>query len=342
MAEDFLGLSAGERMEALQVAASNSGRPLHILEKDVWVVWSLSALFEAPFGKHLVFKGGTSLSKAYKAIQRFSEDIDVTYDIRVIAEDLVKDAGDEPLPKNNSQRKKWSDEIRKRRLPKWLTELVAPYLQDKLNASKLEATVRVDEDSIFVEYAPQSLGYGYVAPYIRIEFGARSTGEPAEDQQVTCDAAVFLTDLSFPTASPRVMRVERTIWEKMTAIHVFCLQGDIQSRLARHWYDVAKLDSAGYVDSAVGDREIARRVAKHKSWFFAAKDADGNPIDYDAAVSGGLVLVPKDKTLRSLATDYAKMVEDGLFLGDPESFEWVMGRCSEVENRANASRNERR
>jgi predicted nucleotidyltransferase component of viral defense system len=77
MTEAFLGLSAAERGEALQVAASTSGRPLHVLEKDVWVVWTLSTLFESHFGNHLVFKGGTSLSKAYKAIERFSEDIDV-------------------------------------------------------------------------------------------------------------------------------------------------------------------------------------------------------------------------------------------------------------------------
>jgi len=108
MTEAFLGLSAAERREALQVAASTSGRPLHVLEKDVWVVWTLSALFESDFGKHLVFKGGTSLSKAYKAIERFSEHIDVTYDIRVIAEDLVADTSDEPLPQTCGARQKQS------------------------------------------------------------------------------------------------------------------------------------------------------------------------------------------------------------------------------------------
>jgi predicted nucleotidyltransferase component of viral defense system len=61
-AEAFLSLSPDEKTEALQVAASKSGRPMHVLEKDVWVVWTLSALFESPFGPHLVFKGGTSLS----------------------------------------------------------------------------------------------------------------------------------------------------------------------------------------------------------------------------------------------------------------------------------------
>ncbi|WP_210416091.1 nucleotidyl transferase AbiEii/AbiGii toxin family protein [Brevundimonas sp. SGAir0440] len=76
MSDVFLQLSAEDRIEALATAAAESGRPAHLLEKDVWVVWALRALFEAPLGEALVFKGGTSLSKAYDVIQRFSEDID--------------------------------------------------------------------------------------------------------------------------------------------------------------------------------------------------------------------------------------------------------------------------
>jgi hypothetical protein len=275
------------------------------------------------------------LSKAYKAIERFSEDIDVTYDIRIIAEDLVKDAGDEPLPHSKVQGKKWSDKIRER-LPKWLNETALPHLQGQLAALKMEAKARVEEDCIYIEYATQAPGYGYVAPHIRIEFGARSTGEPALDQQVGCDAAEFLPGVTFPTALPRVMRVERTAWEKMTAIHVFCLQGNIRNRLARHWYDIAKLDSAGYIDAALKSRDIAQRVANHKSWFFAAKDSKDNLIDYAAAVSGALVLVPQGKTLETLAADYARMVEDRLFLREPEPFSWIIERCRDIETRANA------
>jgi len=337
MTEAFLGLSAAERTEALQVAASTSGRPLHVLEKDVWVVWTLSALFESPFGKHLVFKGGTSLSKAYKAIERFSEDIDVTYDIRVIAEDLVKDAsGDEPLPQSKAHGKKWSDEIRER-LPAWLNDAVLPYLGRQLDALQLDAEARVDDECVLIEYATQAQGYGYVAPRIKIEFGARSTGQPAEAQQVLCDAAEFLSGLTFPVAMPRVMRVERTVWEKMTAIHVFCLQGSIKDRLSRHWHDVAKLDVAGHVDAALKSRDIAQRVASHKSWFFAAKDSQDNAINYVSAVRGGLVLVPQGTILEALAADYAKMVEDRLFLREPEPFSWIIERCREIEKRANAN-----
>jgi predicted nucleotidyltransferase component of viral defense system len=80
MPEEFLRLPAGDRREALAVAAAASGRPVHLLEKDVWVVWALEVLFNAPFAERLVFKGGTSLSKAYRIIRRFSEDIDITTD----------------------------------------------------------------------------------------------------------------------------------------------------------------------------------------------------------------------------------------------------------------------
>ena len=103
---EFFELSADERLEALAQAANASGRPPHLLEKDVWVVWSLQHLFAAPYAPHLVFKGGTSLSKAYGVIQRFSEDVDLTYDIRAIAGDLIGDAGT-PLPASKSQEKKW-------------------------------------------------------------------------------------------------------------------------------------------------------------------------------------------------------------------------------------------
>ena len=81
MADPFLHLPVEDRRDALGVAADRSGRPAHLLEKDVWVVWALSTLYESALGEHLVFKGGTSLSKAYQVIRRFSEDVDLSYDI---------------------------------------------------------------------------------------------------------------------------------------------------------------------------------------------------------------------------------------------------------------------
>lgn len=100
----FQSLPAGDRREALRAAQEASGRRAFLLEKDIWVVQTLSVLFDAPFGADIVFKGGTSLAKAYHAIRRFSEDIDVTYDVRAFAPDLVTGAGAEVLPATRSHR----------------------------------------------------------------------------------------------------------------------------------------------------------------------------------------------------------------------------------------------
>ncbi|MGJ7536581.1 MULTISPECIES: nucleotidyl transferase AbiEii/AbiGii toxin family protein [unclassified Variovorax] len=334
---EFFELSAGERLEALAQAANASGRPPHLLEKDVWVVWSLRHLFAAPYAPHLVFKGGTSLSKAYGVIQRFSEDVDLTYDIRAIAGDLIGDAGT-PLPASKSQEKKWSKEIRTR-LADWVTTEVVPRLQQSLGQHGLPATARAEGDKVFIDYTPLVSGTGYVPPTVMLEFGARSTGEPCELRSVHCDAAAHLRGVEFPEATPQVMRAERTFWEKATAIHVFCAQGVFRGgdRFARHWHDVTRLDAAGFADSAITDTALAKAVADHKSIFFAEKSPDGEPIDYHAAVSGGLRLVPDDGALARLAADYQHMVDDGLFLDGVEPFDALLRQCHAIQQKANAA-----
>lgn len=335
---EFFHLSTAERLDALDAAASTSGRLPHLLEKDIWVVWSLRHLFGGPYADHLVFKGGTSLSKAYGVISRFSEDVDITYDIRAIAADLVGDA-DVPLPISKSQEKKWSKEIRER-LANWVTNEIAPRLRQDLEQQFLPGSVRSEGDKVFIDYIPLTTGTGYVAPAVMLEFGSRSTGEPSEPRAIHCDAAIYLPTLQFPNATPQVMRAERTFWEKATAIHVFCAQGAFRGgeRFARHWHDVTRLDAAGFVDAAIADNALAQAVANHKSVFFAEKNTQGQVIDYHAAVTGGLQLVPNDGALTKLAADYQHMVDDGLFLDDPEPFETLLDRCRAIQQKANAKR----
>ncbi|RJP62595.1 MAG: nucleotidyl transferase AbiEii/AbiGii toxin family protein [Comamonadaceae bacterium] len=334
---EFFELSADERMEALVQAADASGRPPHLLEKDVWVVWSLRHLFTAPYAPHLVFKGGTSLSKAYGVIQRFSEDVDLTYDIRAIAGDLIGDAGT-PLPASKSQEKKWSKEIRAR-LADWVATDVVPRLLQDLGQHGLPATVRAEGEKVFIDYTPLASGTGYVPSAVMLEIGARSTGEPSELRSVHCDAAAHLRGVEFPEATPQVMRAERTFWEKATAIHVFCAQGVFRGgdRFARHWHDVSRLDAAGFADSAIADTALAKAVADHKGIFFAERSPDGEPIDYHAAVKGGLRLVPDKGALTALAADYQHMVDDGLFLDEVESFDTLLHQCRAIQEKANAA-----
>lgn len=335
MTDSFLSLSAEDRIEVLRVAADRSGRPAHLLEKDVWVVWALSTLFAAPIGAALVFKGGTSLSKAYGAIRRFSEDVDLTYSIRALAPDLVGES-EEALPDSRSAERRWTAEVR-RRLPAWVETEVRPLIVDGLAAQGLSAVARIEADKLFIDYEPVASGSGYVAPSVLLEFGARSTGEPASKRDVVCDAAGLVDGVEFPTARPRVMHAERTFWEKATAVHVFCLQERLRGeRFARHWHDLVRLDDAGIVARALADRALGEAVARHKTMFFPEKAADRSNIDYARAVGGGLRLAPEAAARNALADDYARMIDDGLLLEEAESFDALMERCRHIAERANA------
>lgn len=130
------------------------------------------------------------------------------------------------------------------------------------------------------------------------------------------------------------MSVERTFWEKATLAHVYCCQGkmpDSQNPYSRHWHDLTQLDVKGHADHALADRELAKAVAMHKTMFFSVAG-----VDYDAAVSTSLRLVPEAEPFEVLKDDYARMVGSGLLApGDDCSFDEMMSRCRELEKRAN-------
>jgi len=337
MADSFLTLGKNDRREALLAAAEQVGRPAYLLEKDIWVVWTLGVLFKSKLGEHLVFKGGTSLSKAYGGlIERFSEDIDLTYDIRQLIPHLAGEA-EEPIPRSKSQSRKWTDAVRAE-LPVWIKGQATPILQEAIAASGIDAALVEEDEALCLRYGILTEGYGYVRPEVLLEFGARSTGEPASKIAVVCDAAIALPELTFPQATPRVMAAERTFWEKATAAHVYCLKGSFRGdRFARHWHDLAKLAQSGIATRAIADRDLAARVAEHKQAFFVEKTPAGEEIAYLSAVSGALKLVPQGDALQCLEADYQAMIASGLFESDAISFDALMSSCKDIEDEANTS-----
>lgn len=344
MAEYFFDLTKKDQREALEHGRAETGRPAHLLEKDVWVVWTLRALFESPLWADLTFKGGTSLSKVYKVIDRFSEDIDLTYDIRKLIPELIGVGGD--LPRSRSQADKWTQTVR-RRLPDWITQNVQPAIQAALARDRLIARLELggqENDKLFLHYPALTQGTGYVAPVVTLEFGGRATGEPHEIFQVACDIAEHFADVSFPTASPLVMSVARTFWEKATAAHVFCAQGRVRSeRYARHWHDLAAIARSRHFASVIGEHAVADTVACHKSYFFVEKDTNGTVIDYTAATTGHLKIVPEGAARVALAEDYAAMLADEVMVGDALPFDELLEACAELEttvNKAAVSRHE--
>lgn len=359
MDDSWFSLSRKDQIEALEYAAGQIGRPAHLLEKDIWVVWVLSAIYQSNLASTLTFKGGTSLSKVYRIIDRFSEDVDLTYDIRALVPELLQELnpipdshGQEkkinvvpellpklnPIPDSHSQEKKISSAVRQR-LPEWIEKTVTPIIAASLVKDGLAASVTLErkgQDKLILSYPAVKAGTGYSAPTILLEFGARATGEPHREQTVLCDIAPAIEGVIFPVAKPLVMAAERTFWEKATAAHVYCLQGRLRGeRYSRHWYDLASIAKTSHFAAACADKTLARAVAEHKSMFFVEKDADGAKINYFAATNGKLQLIPTDKSLEALQDDYAAMQKDGLLpLNSPE-FHDIIEQCRAIQSEAN-------
>lgn len=339
MPESWFALSREDQAEVLEVASAQGGRPAHLLEKDLWVVWILSVIYKSLYATKLTFKGGTSLSKVYKIIDRFSEDIDLTYDIRELIPDLLRDGN--PIPVSPSQVKKMTSAVRSR-LSHWIGEVIKPVIEQAISANNLQADLTItgkDHDKLVIRYSAVKAGTGYAAPTVLLEFGARSTGEPNALHEVTCDIAPYVQDIAFPSAQPLVMFVERTFWEKATAVHVYChQQRATRVRYSRHWYDLAAIAKTTHFESAVRDRHLARNVAEHKSLFFTERDEVGNKIDYFKAVNGFLKLIPVGASLTALAADYAAMMEDGLLPVDQPQFTELLDQCRSIEEMVNRER----
>jgi hypothetical protein len=336
MAETYFELPVTDQQEALEVGSQHLGRPTDLLEKDVYVTWALAALERAPFGRHVVFKGGTSLSKAHRVIDRFSEDVDLTYDLRTFAPDVAADG----WPRSRSQAKAWTAAIQER-LGDWVISEAVPRYRQTAEADgapvRVEASVDVRRNAfdLLLHYrriAPSASAY--VAPTVKLEFGARGTGEPHAQHTIPSDAAAVpaLSAITFPAATVSVLTAERTFWEKATAAHVYTHRTAFRGArgFARHWYDLARLHATGVAARAIADRPLAREVADWKTLFFREPG-----VDYADAVAGRLQVVPHGDALDALREDYAAMRLAGLFFTTAPDFDEVMRVCTEVEAHAN-------
>jgi hypothetical protein len=336
MPDTYFSLDSKLQSELLNEAFVQMNRPPQLLEKDIWVVWTLEALFSSGLKDQITFKGGTALSKAYKMIDRFSEDVDLTYDIRCLLPDIrtIPDA----MPSTSSQAKKWTEAVRSR-LPGWIRDAVIPVIQSGLDTAGISAKLSIGgtfHDTLMIDYQPLFEGSDYVKPQVRLEFGARSTGEPWEVLAVHCDIASSFPEIVFPQISPRVMKMERTFWEKATALHVFCKQAKIRGeRFSRHWHDVAILADVDRIHNSLMDKSWLEQVVRHKSMFFRENDTRGNVIAYHDCLQGHLSLVPDGEILNVLRKDYNKMVQEGFMSAHAVTFDAVMGKCAEVEARIN-------
>jgi hypothetical protein len=273
----------------------------------------------------MAFKGGTSLSKVFGAIARFSEDVDITLDYRGL------DGSFDPFAEGVSRNrlKKFSEDL-KSFVRGHAHGVVAPHfqkmLEDEFDADAFQLEVSDDGEQMRVHYPSVLEAPGdYVGNSVLIEFGGRNITEPNEEHEVRPDIAEHVAELDFPRSTVSVLSPTRTFWEKATLIHVECQRDEFRTgaeRLSRHWYDLAMLADLAHGQAAVADRALLADVVKHKKVFYNASYAN-----YEACLAGQLRLIPEDAALAALREDFQRMIGAGMFIGEPPAFDAIV-RCS--------------
>jgi hypothetical protein len=328
VADAFLQLSPEEQTDILQTRAAKLGRRAEHLEKDVWICWVLHGLFGIPGRLPMAFKGGTSLSKVYGAIRRFSEDVDVTVDYKSLDQSI------DPFdPKVSRTARDKYTELLKTKLADHTNSVIRPHFENLLSQLTHQPTgpltISEDGEKLFIPY-PSRFGKD---ESVFLEFGGRNVIVPNEEHHLRPYIAAELPDLEFPIATVRVLSPRRTFWEKATLIHVACnrshpkLDADRQSR---HWHDLAILADHKIGKASIVDRQLLEDVVRHKSIFFRASYAN-----YEACLSGDLRLIPGEALQDALRVDYEKMIADGMFEGEPPSFAKIVARLKKLEEEIN-------
>ncbi len=333
MAESFLHIDAEEQSRIYRALAPQLARSPQVLEKDVWVCWVLRELFTMPGRLPMAFKGGTSLSKVFGVIERFSEDVDITLDYRGL------DSTFDPFADGVSRTrlKRFSDDL-KDFVRDHVHRVVAPHLQQSLAvqfaAEKFRLEVSEDGEQLRLHYPTVLEAAGdYVGNSILIEFGGRNIAEPSEEHTVQPDIANQIAALEFPRASVSVLSPKRTFWEKATLIHVECQRKEFRAtaeRLSRHWYDLALLADHAQGQAASADRALLADVVRHKKTFFNASYAN-----YEACLAWQFRLIPDEPVLTALRDDFQRMINAGMFSSEPPAFDIIVARLHALQTQIN-------
>lgn len=334
-------MAVKDRMELFAETADRKRLQVNLIEKDFWVCWSLGRLFSLPKQPaSMIFKGGTSLSKVFNVIHRFSEDVDLSLN----REDLgfVDEKNPQQAPSGKKAQKLIAElsETCKRVIREELVPSIEESCASIIGTPGQTWPIAIDDhdpQTVIFKYprggpAESSTDRGYVQPAVRLELGARSDHWPAEDHTVQPYAAEEFPDLfETPLVNVRTLAAQRTFWEKATILHALYhrpIDKPLQPRLARHYYDLAQLYESPIGDLAISDIGLLASVVAHKQLFFASGWAK-----YGTATPGTLKLLPSPQRLGEIADDYAAMRE--MMFDEPPSLDEVFHTLSTAEERIN-------
>ena len=333
--DNFLLLKDSDKKVYFDVVANELDVTPHLIEKDFWVCWILKILFSLPeSGNHLTFKGGTSLSKCYNVIKRFSEDVDVSIERAF----LTSQESIEPDRKQSSKENQRRLDRLKQACQEKIGDVIIPELKDKIGSALSDIVkweIKLDSDdsdkqTILFTYPSiiDNSTNNYIQPVVKIELGARSDHWPVEVMSVKPYVSNASGKVTIEGTQVRVLGAERTFWEKATILHAVSNGSKLRARMSRHYYDVGEMVGSSIYGKAIQNIDLLIKVAEHKALFF--KDSKAR---YDLAKPGSLRLMPQDEHIIQLNEDYRQMQE--MFFEDPPPFESILEKLKTAEEEIN-------
>jgi len=341
----ILGASEDDRRGLFITTANRLGVPFQNIEKDFWVCLVLDVLFNGrkENAPRLLFKGGTSLSKAYSLISRFSEDIDIT----IFREDLELGMSIEELEQlSGKQRRKYFDKIQiasKNYICHQLKPHLQSYFEDLFKEIEMFAkTPKVEIDPSDLSYQTLLINYhslddspNYVLPTVKIEGGAKSALDPHEEMTIYPCVADDMQDMSLAINKIVTIEADRTFWDKIIILHGirrwFDIKGELRQdghRYSRHYYDVYKLLRSNLIKRAMDRRDLAIDCTRHAQMFFNSAS-----LDLKSAHPGSFSIVPNPAMVNQLKKDYRAM--SGMIFGKVPIFDEIIDVISVFEKELN-------
>lgn len=329
---NIANISENDRKALFQNTAAKMGLTDAIVEKDFWVCFMLDYLFHKSKWKNsIAFKGGTNLSKAYGLIERFSEDIDLILDWRVLGFEK-----NEPwIDRSNTKQDKFNKEAN-RRTEEFLRDIFMPEI-----IKDLENILPSPVECYIEETDPQTVVFAYsrsfedqsILPIIRLEIGALAAWTPAAVKSITPYAAIQYPKL-FKQSTTNILTVlpERTFWEKVTILHREANRPEdkiFPTRYSRHYYDLYCMANAPVKDVAFLNTELLEKVVAFKEKFYRCPWAK-----YEDAKIGTMKLLPPKQNLQVLKNDYEHM--QNMIFGEKISFDIILEGIEKLEREINS------
>lgn len=339
----FVSMPEERRRLICEQAGAQTGLFDSSVEKDFWICWILEKLFGLPeLREVLTFKGGTSLSKGWKLIERFSEDIDIVIDRAALGFSNAKAPDKAPSNKQTKKRLEslseaahvFVNETVQSTLRAAFEAEIPPGLDWSLNPDKedpQDQTLLFHYPTVFPDH-PE-----YLRQIVKIEMGARSDTDPASSVEIQPIIAEVFPEL-LPRGAFKVRSVQpiRTFWEKAMLLHEETYRPASKKRrkrgMARHYYDLFQLMQKGVSEKAVADLDLFRRIREHRRVYFKY-----TWMDYDTLTPGKIRLVPLDEQIADWAADYAGMQRE-MFYGNVPDFDDVLAAVKGFQESFNSTR----